>query len=136
MRDLSNQIDRLTGELRALRLQLQWSSFRHSSHKDQDKMLNSLLNEGLVEHLRSVVDQFSHFLWCYIESAASNTDPDIDFALQSKRLDQVTEMLRLLRHSSCPSAEQLEFVASVTRTVDRHLQGKGREETSQLGQTA
>lgn len=136
MRDLSNQIDRLTGELRALRLQLQWGNFRHSSHKDQDKILNSLLNEGLVEHLRSVVDQFSHFLWCYIESAASNTDPDVDFALQSKRLDQVTEMLRLLRHSSCPSAEQLEFVASVTRTVDRHLQGKDREETARLGQTA
>lgn len=136
MRDLSNQIDRLTGELRALRLQLQWGSFRHSSHKDQDNILNSLLNEGLVEHLRSVVDQFSHFLWCYIESAASNTDPEVDFALQSKRLDQVTEMLRLLRHSSCPSAEQLEFVASVTRTVDRHLQGKDREETARLGQTA
>ena len=136
MRDLSNQIDRLTGELRALRLQLQWSNFRHSSHKDQDNILNSLLNEGLVEHLRIVVDQFSHFLWCYIESAASNTDPDVDFALQSKRLDQVTEMLRLLRHSSCPSAEQLEFVASVTRTVDRHLQNKDREETAQLGQTA
>jgi len=136
MRDLSNQIDRLTGELRALRLQLQWGNFRHSSHKDQDNILNSLLNEGLVEHLRSVVDQFSHFLWCYIESAASNTDPDVDFALQSKRLDQVTEMLRLLRHSSCPSAEQLEFVASVTRTVDRHLQSKDREETAQLGQTA
>ena len=136
MRDLSNQIDRLTGELRALRLQLQWSNFRHSSHKDQDNILNSLLNEGLVEHLRSVVDQFSHFLWCYIESAASNTDPDVDFALQSKRLDQVTEMLRLLRHSSCPSADQLEFVASVTRTVDRHLQGKDREEIARLGQTA
>jgi hypothetical protein len=136
MRDLSNQIDRLTGELRSLRLQLQWSSFRRSSHKDQDSILDSLLNAGLVEHLRTVVDQFSHFLWCYIESAATNTDPDVDFAQQSKRLDQVTEMLRLLRHSSCPSAEQLEFVASVTRTVDRHLQEQEQKRDLRLGQTA
>ncbi len=136
MRDLSNQIDRLTGELRSLRLQLQWSTFRRSSHKDQDSILDSLLNAGLVEHLRTVVDQFSHFLWCYIESAATNTDPEADFALQSKRLDQVTEMLRLLRHSSCPSAEQLEFVASVTRTVDRHLQEQERKDNLSLGQTA
>jgi hypothetical protein len=135
MRDLSNQIDRLTGELRALRLQLQWSTFKRSSHKDQDTILDTLLNEGLVEHLRSVVDQFSQFLWCYIEAAASNTDPEVDFALQSKRLDQVTEMLRLLRQSSCPSAEQLEFVANVTRTVDRHLQ-ENHKPGAQFGQTA
>ncbi len=135
MRDLSNQIDRLTGELRALRLQLQWSTFRRSSQNDQDTILDTLLNDGLVEHLRSVVDQFSNFLWCYIEAAATNTDPEVDFALQSKRLDQVTEMLRLLRQSSCPSAEQLEFVATVTRTVDRHLQENGKG-GAHLGQTA
>ncbi|HKT51185.1 MAG TPA: hypothetical protein VJV96_12840 [Candidatus Angelobacter sp.] len=136
MRDLSNQVDRLTGELRALRLQLQWSTFRRSSHKDQDDILNNLLNAGLVEHLRTVVDQFSHFLWCYIESAATNADTNIDFGLQSKRLDQVTEMLRLLRHSSCPSNEQLEFVARVTRTVDRHLQEVEGKSDARLGQTA
>jgi hypothetical protein len=135
MRDLSNQIDSLTGELRALRLQLQWSTFRRSSHKDQDTILESLLNEGLVEHLRSVVDQFSHFLWCYIEAAASNTDPEVDFAAQSKRLDQVTDMLRLLRQSSCPGADQLQFVANVTRTVDRRLQ-ENSQGGPRLGQTA
>ena len=136
MRDLSNQIDRLTGELRALRLQLQWNTFRRSSHKEQDSILDSLLNEGLVEHLRTVVDQFSHFLWCYIDSAAANSDPDVDFALQSKRLDQVTDMLRLLRHSSCPSTEQLEFVANITRAVDRHLQTQDKKSATHLGQTA
>lgn len=136
MRDLSDQIDQLTGELRSLRLQLQWSTFKHSSRQDQDSILDSLLNAGLVEHLRTVVDQFSHLLWCYIESAAANADPNVDFALQSKRLDQVTEMLRLLRHSSCPTPEQLEFVANVTRTVDRHLQNRDGKEAPHLGQTA
>ena len=136
MRDLSDQIDQLTGELRALRLQLQWSTFRHSSHKDQDSILDSLLNAGLVEDLRTVVDQFSHFLWCYIDSAAQNTGPEVDFALQSKRLDQVTEMLRLLRHTSCPSNEQLEFVARVTRSVDRQMQHQDEQERTRLGQTA
>lgn len=136
MRDLSDQIDQLTGELRALRLQLQWSNFRHSSHQDQDSILDSLLNAGLVEDLRTVVDQFSNFLWCYIDSAAQNTGPDVDFALQSKRLDQVTEMLRLLRHSSCPSNEQLEFVARVTRSVDRQMQQPDEQDRVRLGQTA
>lgn len=136
MRDLSDQIERLTGELRSLRLQLQWSTSKHSSQKDQDSILDSLLNAELVEHLRTVVDQFSHLLWCYIDSAATNTDPDVDFALQSKRLDQVTEMLRLLRNSSCPKADQLEFVANVTRTVDRHLENLEPKGPSHLGQTA
>ena len=78
MRDLSNQVDRLTGELRSLRLQLEWSAFRHTSHKEQDKILNTLLNAGLVVQLRTVVDQFSHFLWCYIECAATTSDTVID----------------------------------------------------------
>jgi hypothetical protein len=135
MRDLSNQVNRLTGELRALRLQLEWSTFRHSSPKEQDKILNSLLNADLVEHLKTVVDQFNHFLWCYIESAATNSDPEVDFAQQSKRLDQVTDLLRLLRHSSSPTPDQLEFVAKVTRTVDRHLKS-GEPRPRALGQTA
>jgi hypothetical protein len=136
MRDLSNQIDRLTGELRSLRLQLQWSTFKNPSHTDQDSILNSLLNAGLVEHLRTVMDQFTQLLWCYIESAAANTDPDVDFAVQSKRLDQATELLRLLRHSSCPSTEPLEFVASVTHKVERHLQTQDRNQPARLGQSA
>lgn len=136
MRDLSEQIDRLTGELRSLRLQLQWSTFKDSSHTDQDSILNNLLNAGLAEHLRTVMDDFTHLLWCYIDSAATNTDPDVDFALQSKRLDQVTELLRLLRHSSCPSTDPLEFVANVTQRVDRHLQNQNGKETFQLGQSA
>lgn len=136
MRDLSDQIDQLTAELRSLRLQLQWSTFRHSSDADQDSVLESLLNAGLVERLKAVMDQFSQFLWCYIESAATNTDPDVDFALQSKRLDQATEILRLLRRSSCPSTEPFEFVANVTRTVDRHLQNRERKESAVMVQTA
>ena len=136
MRDLSDQIDRLTGELRSLRLQLQWSTFKDSSHTDQDSILNSLLNAGLAQHLRTVMDQFTELLWCYIESAATNTDPDVDFAMQSKRLDQVTEILRLLRHSSFPGSDQFEFVANVTRRVDRHLQSHDCHQPAQLGQSA
>jgi 3-methyladenine DNA glycosylase Tag len=134
MRDLSHQIDRLTGELRSLRLQLEWSSFRHSSHKEQERILHTLLNAGLVEHLRTVIDQFSHFLWCYVESAAANSGPDVDLALQSKRLEKVTDMLRLLRHSSARTPDQLEFFARVTGTVDRHLEQ--REKPRALGRSA
>lgn len=123
MKDLTSRIGRLTHELRALRLQLQWDSFENSTPKDRDKVVDQVVSTGLVSDLKTVVDEMNQFLWSYIDSAARNSGPDVDFALQSARLNEVTEMLRLLRQTSCPSSgAQLEFVARVTIAVDRQLQ--------------
>ena len=123
MKDLSNRISRLTHELRALRLQLQWDTFQNSTPKDKDKIVDQVVSTGLVADLKTVVDEMNQFLWSYIDSAARNSGPDVDYALQSARLNEVTEMLRLLRQTSCPTfGEQLEFVARVTIAVDRQLQ--------------
>ena len=131
MKDLSNRISRLTHELRALRLQLQWDAFQNSTPKDKDKIVDQVVSTGLVADLKTVVDEMNQFLWSYIDSAARNSGPDVDYALQSARLNEVTEMLRLLRQTSCPtSGEQLEFLARVTIAVDRQLQDPEGQEAA------
>ncbi len=131
MKDLSNRISRLTHELRALRLHLQWDTFQNSTPKDKDKIVDQVVSTGLVADLKTVVDEMNQFLWSYIDSAARNSGPDVDYALQSARLNEVTEMLRLLRQTSCPtSGEQLEFVARVTIAVDRQLQDPEEHEAA------
>ena len=131
MKDLTSRISRLTHELRALRLQLQWDSFQDTTPKDKDSFVDQVVSTGLVSDLKEVVDEMNQFLWSYIDSAARNSGPDVDYALQSARLNEVTDMLRLLRQTSCPtSGAQLEFVARVTIAVDRQLQEPEEHETA------
>ena len=131
MKDLTSRISRLTHELRALRLQLQWDSFQDTTPKDKDTFVDQVVSTGLVSDLKTVVDEMNQFLWSYIDSAARNSGPDVDYAMQSARLNEVTDMLRLLRQSSCPtSGAQLEFVARVTIAVDRQLQEPEEQETA------
>jgi hypothetical protein len=123
MKDTPDQVTRVTRELRALLAKLQWGAFQSASCDDQDLILNGLLNASLVEDLRMTIDQLSHFLWCYVESAAAaNSDPQPDYAVQSKRLGQIVGMLRLLHGPACPTENPLAFVERVTRSVDRHME--------------
>ena len=136
MSDLSNRLNRLTQELRALRLQLQWSTFRRTTPSDQSHVLNQLLDAGMVEDLKNLTEQLNHFFWSYIDSAAENKGPDVNFAEQSKHVARVTELLRCLRESTCPDPSQLGFVARVTLTVDRHLAAQAKEQNLQLERSA
>ena len=137
MEDLSNRIARLTQELRALHLQLQWPDFQNASPGDQDHILNTLLNAGLGRDLKRAVDLLSQFLWCYIESAAARTNADqVDYAQQSVRLGEVTEMLRLLHHSACPLMESLAFVEHATMTVARHTETRSMRRSIPMEKTA
>lgn len=122
MKDTANRVTRISKELRALLVQLQWKSFENSSTGEQTQILNSVLNRGLIEDLRTTVDQLSDFLWRYIEAAAVNNDEEADYGLQNERLRRITEVLRLLHQSSCPSQDPLAFVERVTETVNRHIQ--------------
>lgn len=120
MEDISDQIENTTLELRALHLQLLWPKFQEAGPSDQDRILNHLLNAGLGHDLKRAVDLLSQFLWCYIESAAARSYAEgIDYAQQSTRLGQVTEMLRLLHHSACPLRESLASIEHATMTVTR-----------------
>ena len=136
MEDISNRICSLTQELRALHLQLQWPNFQDANPGDQDRILNHLLN-GLGHDLKRTVDLLSQFLWCYIESAAARTNAEeVDYARQSVRLGQVTEMLRLLHHSACPLRESLAFVEHATMTVTRHVETRGMQRALSMEKTA
>lgn len=123
MEDISDRIESTTHELKALHLQLLWAKFQEADPSDQDRILNHLLNAGLGHDLKRAVDLLSQFLWCYIESAAARSYAEgIDYAQQSARLGQVTEMLRLLHHSACPLRESLASIEHATMTVTRSAQ--------------
>jgi hypothetical protein len=123
MEDLSDQIENITQELRALHAHLRWSTFQDADSTDQDRILNNLLNAGLGHDLKKAVDLLSQFLWCYIESAAARINAEgIDYAQESLRLSQVTEMLRLLHHSACPLKESLASIEQATMTVARNAE--------------
>ena len=78
MEDLSEQIENLTQELRALHAHLRWSTFQDADSADQDRILNNLLNAGLGHDLKKAVDLLSQFMWCYIESAAARINDGRD----------------------------------------------------------
>src|SRR5437588_9913866 len=108
MEDLSDQIENLTQELRALHAHLRWSTFQDADSADQDRILNNLLNAGLGHDLKKAVDILIQFLWCYIESAAARiTAEGVVYAQQRLCLGLGTEMLRLLHHSACTLKESL-----------------------------
>lgn len=120
MEDLTNQITRLSQELKALETQLQWSSFQCCSPGDQQLLMDRLLSAGLGQDLKRAVDLLNHFLWCYIESVAAGPNAEnagVDYAQQSSRLAQITDVLRLLHHSSCPLRDSLAAVEHAAMTV-------------------
>jgi hypothetical protein len=134
MKDTSERVVKVTTELQTLLKGLQWSAFQNSSQHEQKQILNEVLNGGLVEDLRKAIDQLSDFLWRYIECAASGSGPDADLALENLRLMRMTELLRLLHRSSCPSHDPRAFVERVTASVEQHLEthnnGESRWERS------
>lgn len=123
MRETPIPVARVTKELRALLVQLHWSSFQGFSPDDQNLVLNELLNAGLIEDLRTTVDHLSRFLWSYVESAAqAASSPEMDYETQSKHLEKITEMLRVLHRPAAPAEDPLAFVERLTQSVDRHLE--------------
>lgn len=121
MRDTAERVVRISEQLRALSVQLQWKTFESSSPRDQTQILNGLLNRSLIEDLRNTIDQLSDFLWRYIEAAAAESDPQADYELQNERLRRITELLRLLHRSAYPAQDPSAFMERVTASVDQHL---------------
>jgi hypothetical protein len=123
MRDTSERIVRITEELRALQAQLQWSTFQKSSRDDKTQILNGLLNSGLVEDLKKVVDHLSRFLCCYINSAAAaHSILESDCESQRQRLGQITEMLRTLGRPAFGGDDLTGFVERITASVDQYME--------------
>ena len=121
MKDISERVAKVTQELRFLSEQMQWKSFQSSSQGDQDQILNGLLKNGLVEDLRTAVDQLSHFLWCYIDSVAAHAAAE-DSPVPAEQLERITDMLRLLHQSAYPTENPLAFVERMTAVVEQRLE--------------
>ena len=122
MSDLSHRITSLTQELKKLQVQLEWTASQRSPISDQNRVLHEVLDVGLAEELKAVMDQLSSFLWRYVENAAAtvqSSDADINFEEQSNRLRQITELLRMLHCSSLPSRDPAAVVERITASVDR-----------------
>lgn len=136
MEDFQDQLTRLSQELKAFQLQLQWKSFQCSSSRDQDLVMDNLLNAGLGQDLKRTVDLLSQFLWCYIEAAAAGGNAEVDYAQQSSRLGQITGILRELHHSSCPLKDSLAFVEHTAMTVAGHADVGRLQERLSLGKSA
>ena len=132
MEDLSNCITRVTQELRILQEQLQWAAFQSSDSHIQNRVLDDLADIGLIHNLKNAVDHMRHFLWSYIDFATTNfSQPgEADHAMQSMRLEQITDMLRLLHNSSFPLYAS-SFVERITASVECLLeQCRPQEEQS------
>jgi len=136
MEDISNRIAQLSQELKAFQVQLQWNNIQSSTPGDQERVMDHLLKAGLGNDLKRAVDLLSHFLWCYIESAAANANADVDYTQQSWRLGQITETLRLLHHSACPLKDSLAFLEQTAMTVTRQVKAERLQERLPLEQTA
>ncbi len=136
MEDISNKITQLSQELKAFQVKLQWNNIQGSNSGDQERVMDQLLNAGLGKDLKKAVDLLSHFLWCFIESAAANTNADVDYTQQSWRLGEITETLRLLHHSACPLKDSLSFLEQTAMKVTRHVKAERMQERLPLEQTA
>src|SRR5215467_9764200 len=120
MEDLMDRITHFSQELRAFEAELHWTSLQYSPGSDQDGVMDHLLTAELGHNLKRAVDRLNHFLWCYIESVAASLNTEVDYAQQSSRLVKVTDLLRLLHHSSCPLRDSLSAVEHAAMTVTRH----------------
>jgi hypothetical protein len=136
MEDFSDQISRLSQELRTFQLKLEWDSQQHASHGNQDEIMDQVLNAGLGEDLKKTVDLLNYFLWRYIEAAAAtDADAEIDYVRQSSRLGQITEILRTLHHSSCPLKDSFTSVEHAAMTIAGHSAAVPQKQLS-LGRSA
>jgi hypothetical protein len=137
MEDLSGQIIRLSTELRTFQLKLERNSLQDASHGNQDEVMDQLLNAGLGQDLKRTIDLLNYFLWRYIESAAAtDANADIDYARQSSRLGQITEILRALHHSSCPLKDSFTSVEHAAMTIASHSVAVASQGKLALGKSA
>ena len=121
MNDLSSCINRITKELRLLQELLEFSTFQNSDPDTHNRVVHHLVDVGIIHNLKSAVDHMRHFLWNYLETIGPDPQPGIDLATQSRRLDQITDLLCLLHHSALPLYAS-SFIDRMTASVDDLLQ--------------
>ncbi len=123
MTDLAARIRRVTQNLRVLEEEMGWALIQDESRAEQHRLLEELLSFNLVNQFKSSIDHMRHFLWCFIESAMGPRSAGVDYLLQSQRLKQVTEMLRVLREQGGVGVGQLPEAATFLEQVNAVVEG-------------
>lgn len=96
MGELTNRIRRVTEDLQAIQQELGEAARPGTAHVRREAVMNELVESNLVNDFKSAVDNMRYLLWSYIE-ASSGRSSDVAQALQSLRMQRVTDMLRVLQ---------------------------------------
>ena len=95
--DISVRIKRVTSDLRAIQEELGWAAIDDPTGGEPARILDELLKQDLIADFKAALDHMRTFLWSYIEAVSRQSGEGVDYAIQSTRMQRVTEMLRLLR---------------------------------------
>ena len=130
MESISERIRRATRDLLSIQEDLNWIAKRDPGHLEHIRKFQQELEVGLMNDFKSAVDHTRHALWNYVEVTTGSVGTDVERALQTYRMQRVTDMLRVLRQQGEPPdvaetpegrsfLEEIQAVAATT--VDRHI---------------
>lgn len=130
--DITRRIQRVTDDLRAIQEELGKAAVGDPALEEPGRLLDELLEEGLINDFKRSVDHMRSFLWSYIDAVCRKEGRNVDFTLQAFRMQRVTEMLRIMRERvelpqimKLPEAHSFfeEIQATADSALDRHLPG-------------
>jgi hypothetical protein len=129
MSELTARIRRVTEDLKAIQEQLSSAARHDAPAAERDAAMDEMLNVELINEFKTSVDHMRHMLWSYIEASSSKGKLPVSSALQSVRMQRVTEMLKILQPSvdnaqnaSSPEAKSFfEVIHNIANSaVDKH----------------
>jgi hypothetical protein len=138
MSELSTRIRRVTNDLKAIQEQLSSAARHDAPVEERDAAMDEMLNVELINEFKTSVDHMRHMLWSYIEASSSKGKLTVSSALQSVRMQRVTEMLKILQPSvdstqdtTTPEARSFfEVIHTIANSaVDKHGDDKPKRAT-------
>jgi hypothetical protein len=88
---------RVTDDLRVIQEELQRLASESGDHEQHSKIVDQLLDMEMISEFKLAVDNVRQYLWAYIELTTQRSGGNVDYTLQSFRLQRITEMLKVLR---------------------------------------
>jgi len=140
MSELRTRIRRITEDLHAVQEQLSSAARTDAPSAERDAVMQEMLNLDMINEFKTSVDHMRHLLWSYIEASSSKGRLNVSDALQSVRMQRVTEMLRILqptvdraKDKSTPESRSFfEVINTIANSaMDSHQDGKAAGKNSQ-----
>ncbi len=134
---IAERIQRVTEDLRTIQAELSGLSTEAHLLEEKHLLVEKLLRPDMLADLKTAVDNLRRFLWDYLDLAAGESGKKgADYALQSYRLQRVTEMLRSLEHRTAhegfePLPEQYSFFEEIQHIAHDAMEKYGRQQRNQ-----